>query len=156
MTISNRVIDKIRDSKNIGRSIITFANGILCTALVVISGTSSVDSDKDAIRLRNLSVGFGAAVGVLNLILELTINIMISVYTDNSKDEQTLKELVTYDPVINPDESIIEATQTMVSILNKMKIANNNLDENSVNKPVDFGNQLKNLEDALNKFGTIP
>jgi hypothetical protein len=155
MTVSEKVVNQIRDSKTIGKSIITFTNGLLCIILVIISGTSDVNSADDAVKLRNLSVGFGAAVSILNLLLVLIIDIMISLCTDNVKDEQTLKDLFTSDPKEHPDDSIIEGTQYMVSILNQMKIASNNLDNDTVNNKDDFKLQLKNMEDALNKFGTI-
>ncbi len=155
MAVSDKIMDQIRDSKTIGRSIISFINGVLCVTLVIISGTSDVNSTEDAIKLRNISVGFGASVTVLNLFLSLVVDIMISACTNNVKDEQVLKELFTSDPADNPDGTIVEGTQHMVSILNQMKIAGNNLNDNTINNQTDFKTQLKTLEDALNKFGTM-
>jgi hypothetical protein len=155
MPVSEKVVDQIRDSKTIGRSIIAFVNGILCIVLVVISGTSDVDSASDAVNLRNLSVGFGATVAILNLLLTLIIEVLISACSSNAEDEQMLKELFSADPKLSPDQSIIEGTQIMLSILNQMKIAGKNLNDNSVNKQDEFKIQLKALENALNNFGTI-
>ena len=66
MTVANWVVDKIRDTKIIGRSLITFINGVLCIVLTIISGTSNVDSASDAVLLRNVSIAFGATVSILN------------------------------------------------------------------------------------------
>jgi len=156
MVISDKVIDQIRDFRTIGQSIITFVNGVLCIVLVIISGTSSVNSASDAILLRNLSVGFGSSVAILNLVLALGVDILISLCTNNIQDEQLLREMFKNDPKLHPDEAIIEGTQVMVSVVNQMKIASNNLTPDTVNKPIEFKDQLKNLEEALNQFGTIP
>jgi len=155
MAVSDKIVDKIRDTKTIGRSVITFINGILCIVLTIVSGTSSVDSSQDAVLLRNLAIGFGAAVSILNLLLFLIIDILISVCTDNVIDEKTLNDLFKSDPQKNPDQSIIEGTQMMVTILNQMKLASNNLNNDTINHQDSFKAQLKKLEDALNTFGTI-
>lgn len=155
MPVSNQVIDQIRDTKTIGRSAITFVNGVLSVILTVLSGISSVSSASDAVFLRNMAIAFGAVVSILNLTLYLTIDIMISVCTDNVTDEKMLINMFGSDPAQNPDQTIVEGTQMMLTILNQMKLAGNNLNQNTVNDKTVFNTQLLNLENALNKFGTM-
>ncbi len=155
MTVSASVIEKIRDSKTIGKSIIIFINGILGVVLSVISGISDVNSTTDATYLRNLAIGFGAAVPILSLTLTFTIDVLISLCTDNKKDEDELKEMFINDPKTDPDNSILEGTKFMLSVLNQMKIASNNLGDTSINDQTVFKDQLRNLENALNNFGSM-
>ena len=155
MTVSDKVVNEIRDTKTIGRSIITFVNGVLSVILTVLSGISSVSSAQDAVVLRNMAIAFGAVVSILNLMLYLTIDIMISACTDNAADEKTLDDMFQIDPTKDPDQSIVEGTQMMLTILNQMKVAGNNLSVANINDKDVFKTQLKSLEDALNKFGTM-
>lgn len=154
-SINPKIVNKVSDTKTIGRATISFINSALCICLTIISGTSSVSSAEDAVLLRNLAIGFGAAVSVLNLLLAYILEVMISIYTDNPQDEKTLTDMFTSDPKDKPDESIIEGTQMMLTILNQMKVAGNNLKQTDVNNQDQFKIQLKDLETALNKFGTM-
>lgn len=155
MVVSTTIVNTISDTQTIGRSVITFINGVLCVVLTVMSGTSSVSTAEDAVLLRNLSIAFGATVSILNLFLYLVIDIMISACTNNITDKQSLEKLFDADPTTNPDQSIVQGTQMMLSILNQMKVAGNNLGPNNVNDKATFQTQLKNLESSLNNFGTM-
>ena len=154
MTVTDKIKKEISDTKTIGKSIITFVSGCLSVILTVMSGISSVNSAEDAVLLRNLSIGFGASISILHLLLYLIVDILISVCTETQADEKTLKDLFENDPNEKPDESIVEGTQMMLTILNQMKVAGNNLGPNTINDKDTFIAQLKALEDSLNKFGT--
>jgi hypothetical protein len=154
MTVTTKIIDQLRDTKVIGRAVIGFITSILSIVLTILSGTSSVNSAQDAVDLRNISIGFGATVAILNILLALIIDVMISACSSNAVDEATLNNLFKEDPVINPDSSIVESTQMILSIVNQLKIAANNLGPNNTNNPDDFNAQLKALEDSVNKLGT--
>jgi hypothetical protein len=153
--ITPKIVNKVSDTKTIGRATISFINSVLCICLTIVSGTSSVSSAEDAVLLRNLAIGFGAAVSVLNLFLAYVLETMIAMYTDNPQDEKTLTDMFTANPKDKPDDSIIEGTQLMLTILNQMKVAGNSLKQTDVNNQDQFKTQLKDLETALNKFGTI-
>jgi hypothetical protein len=154
MTLTTQIIDQLQDTKVIGRAIIGFITSVLSIVLTIISGTSNVTSAEDAVNLRNISIGFGATVAILNILLALIIDIMISACSSNAIDEATLDKLFKSDPVSSPDGSIVESTQMILSIVNQLKIASNNLGPNNTNNQAEFTLQLKKLEDAVNILGT--
>jgi hypothetical protein len=155
MPVTEKTIDAIRDTKTIGRSVVTFTNGMLCIILTVVSGTADTTAPNSAVYLRNLSIAFGAVVSILNLLLYLIIDILISSCTDNTQDENLLEKMFKNESAQSPDTTIIKGTNAMVEILNHMKIAGNNLDNNSINEKEEFKKQLKELEKSLNLFGTM-
>ncbi len=148
------IINTIRDVKNISRSAITYLNGVAAIALIIVSGTSDVDSPEDAVLLRNLSIGFGAGIGLLNLTLIFVIDVLVYTCSDTPEEENILISVFKNDAVSNPDESIVESIQSLLPIISRLKLASNNLTTENINNPVVFKSQIRALENAFNTLGS--
>jgi len=129
------------------RAIFAALSGILAVVLAIVAGLT--DPATNGETLRKLSIGFGATITLLQIVLVLFLELFIAAATVGKTQEDEWRNMI---KSTEPSSIVVSASKVMLDAIDQLKRARDLLDDGATKTALT--NQIAEVEKAFGPLGT--